>query len=149
MSEEKTNIVVIDDDHIYVKVLHEKLSHLNDVFIMQYINGETCMADLGDRVPQILIADHYLNSHNPLAMNGSETMKRLREKFPNLIVIMLSGRADLSTSSRTFELEEALDSDVSKVQELLNDGAYFYVVKDRSALDRIPSICRKLIDKVL
>ncbi len=146
--DKKVNVTIIDDDQIYVKVLSEKLGQNSKLKISQYANGEHFLADIEGKEPKILITDYYLNSQNSSAINGSELVKKLRIDYPNLAVIVVSGRADLTTASNTNELSEALEFNSSKVETLMQEGGFFYVVKDKSAPSKIYDIVESLVKKV-
>ncbi len=148
MAAGKTNVTIIEDDSIYVKVLGEKLGQNPAVFISQYASGEDCIANLATDQPKVLITDYYLNSKNANAINGSEVVKRIKETYPDLAVIVLSGRADLSTASKTSELNDSLESNPGNVKKLLSEGAFFYVMKDKNAPAKIYDIVDLLIRKV-
>ena len=147
MATDKTNLTIIDDDLIYVKVLSEKLGQNSALRISQYVNGEHFLADIEGKIPNILITDYYLNSQNSQAINGAELIRKVRETYPDMAFIVLSGRADLSTASRTAELSEALDNNSNKVKLLLKEGAFFYVIKDSKAPSKIYDIVDALIRK--
>ncbi|MBX7182143.1 MAG: response regulator [Bacteroidia bacterium] len=148
MSSEKSNVTIIDDDFIYVKVLSERLSQNSKIKVAQYASGEDFLANIDLAVPKILITDYYLNSQNVNAINGSELVKRIRSLYPGMAVIVLSGRADLSSASKTQSLFDALEINPSGVQKLLDDGAFFYVMKDRNAPNKIYEIVDVLVRKV-
>jgi len=148
MASEKINVTIIDDDFIYVKVLSERLGQNSDIKVAQYASGEDCLSNLNQAIPKIVITDYYLNSQNVSAINGSELLKRLRALYPGLAVIVVSGRADLSSASKTQNLFDALEINPTGVQKLFDEGAFFYVMKDRHAPEKIFEIVDVLIRKV-
>jgi DNA-binding NtrC family response regulator len=148
MASEKSNVTIIDDDFIYVKVLSERLGQNPKIKVSQYASGEDCLANIEQAVPKIVITDYYLNSQNVNAINGSELLKQLRVLYPGLAVIVLSGRADLTSASKTQSLFDALENNPAGVQKLLDEGAFFYVMKDRNAPNKIYEIVDVLVRKV-
>ena len=75
-------------------------------------------------------------------------LKQLRVLYPGLAVIVLSGRADLTSASKTQSLFDALENNPAGVQKLLDEGAFFYVMKDRNAPNKIYEIVDVLVRKV-
>jgi DNA-binding NtrC family response regulator len=121
LTNKQPHIVIIEDDVIFNKLLTTYLSSKGYDFISSYYSGEECLEKL-DRKPDIVLQDFDL----PL-MNGIETMKKIKEKYPASIFIFLSGQTNISI---------AVDA--------MKQGAYDYIVKNsfakEDALNKIKNI---------
>ncbi len=116
MDKEKL-IYVVDDDPFILKLVEKSLEKEGyRVRLFEY--GEECLQALDKEMPDLIVLDYLFSSREKEVMNGKEVFSNIRERFPSMPVIMLSGQ----------------DSG-GVVLELARLGMNDYIIKD-SALTR-------------
>ena len=123
----KTKLFLVDDDALYLKVLENDFKNSDDFEIETYSTGEECVANLGNN-PDIIVLDYYLDGINKSAMNGMDTLDRIKIEFPTLPVIMLSSQDSI---------EVAIDC--------MHHKATDYVVKSETAFVRLQKIVTNIL----
>jgi len=108
------NIFCVEDDEFYAAMLHHKLSLNPDYKVSTFKDAKSLLEKIND-FPDIVTLDYQLPD-----MDGAELLKFIRQKSPNTKVIVLSGQSSVSVASGLFKL-----------------GAYDYIVKDETALERL------------
>jgi DNA-binding NtrC family response regulator len=103
-------IVIIEDDAAFNKLLSSYLSSKGYKTISSFYSGEESLEKL-ERKPDIVLQDFDLPG-----INGIETMKKIKEKYPHSCFIFLSGQTNISI---------AVDA--------MKQGAYDYIVKNAFA----------------
>ena len=91
---DKIKLFLVDDDALFLKLLEmELLAPPNNVAfeIHTYPTGELCLKDLSLN-PDVIILDYHLNGVDKNAMNGLQTLDKIKEANPNTTVIMLSSQ---------------------------------------------------------
>lgn len=128
MAIEQSNryIFLVDDEPIQNEMLKDYISERFRYQIKTYESGEDALKDMHLN-PEIVVLDFHLNSHLPNAQNGVEVLKRIKEQFPAVQVIMLSGQD---------KLEVAIDS--------MKHGAYDYVIKGETAFSRMENVLNNI-----
>lgn len=126
MSAEKRYLFLVDDEPIQNEMLKDYLSERFIYDIKIFDNGEEALKNMHLN-PEIIVLDYYLNSNNPIARNGIEVIKDIKDKYPDTQIIALSGQD---------KIEVAIDT--------IKYGAYDYVVKGESAFSRIENIINNL-----
>lgn len=125
MSAKKYKIFVVDDNNMFLKVMHKYLS-MNDRFDVSAISsGRECIARL-DEKPDIISLDYTLPDYN-----GKQILEKVMKISPETQVIIVSGQNDINT---------AID--------LLKQGAYDYIVKGVDTRDKISIAIDKIIEKI-
>jgi len=119
MSEEKIKIFLVDDDAVYLKLLEIEFLDHGDFDIETYATGELCLENLY-RTPDIIVLDYYLDGIDKNAMNGIETLDKIKAVDPNISVIMLSS-------------QDSIDIAVN----CMHHKAYDYVMKSETAFLRL------------
>jgi two-component system OmpR family response regulator len=123
MSTQSTrNLFLVDDEPIQNEMLKDFLSERFLYNIKIFDNGEEALQNMHLN-PEIIVLDYHLSAHKRDAMNGVEVLKKIKEKYPDAQVIMLSGQD---------KIEVATDS--------IKFGAYDYVVKGETAFSRMENI---------
>jgi two-component system OmpR family response regulator len=123
----KIKIFLVDDDTVYLKLLEiEFLAH-GDLDIETYPNGDECLANLGNN-PDIIILDYLLDGIDPHAMNGIETLDKIKAIDPDMPVIMLSAQD---------KIDVAIDC--------MHHKAFDYVVKSETAFLRLQKIITTIL----
>lgn len=119
---DKRYIFLVDDEPIQNEMLKD---YLNERFLYEiktFDNGEEMLKNM-HMAPEIVVLDYHLSAHKPDAKNGVEILKILKDKHPEVQVIMLSGQD---------KIDVAIDS--------MKYGAYDYVVKGETAFSRTENI---------
>jgi two-component system, OmpR family, response regulator len=119
-------IFLVDDEPIQNEMLKDYISERFKYQIKTYESGESALQDMHLN-PEIVVLDFHLNSHLPNAQNGVEVLKRIKEQYPAVQVIMLSGQD---------KLEVAIDS--------MKHGAYDYVIKGETAFSRMENVLNNI-----
>lgn len=70
-------LFLVDDDAIYLKLLEIEFLEHADFNIEKFATGELCVANLSHN-PDIIILDYYLNGIEKDAMNGIETLDKIK-----------------------------------------------------------------------
>ena len=121
-TEQKRTIFLVDDEPIQNEMLKDYLSERFVYDIKTFDNGEDAIKQMHQN-PEIVVLDYHLNSHRSDAKNGVEVLKTIKDKYPEVQVIMLSGQD---------KLDIAVDS--------MKYGAYDYVVKGETAFSRMENV---------
>lgn len=123
---QEIKIFLVDDDKSYLYALGFYLKKELKYTIYCYETGEECLKNLHLN-PQLIVLDYYLNTEEPDAINGLDTLKLIKRRKPKTKVVMLSGQETLGV---------AISS--------LKSGAFTYVIKDLRALFAI----KKTIEEI-
>jgi len=127
MSDNKL-IFVVDDDPFILNLVRKRLE--NKAYDLEtYMYGEECLSQL-DRKPDLIILDYLFMKPDARVMNGMEIFEKIREKEPDIPVIMLSGQ----------------DSG-NIVLELARKGIEDYVIKDNELMDNLEIAITELFRK--
>ncbi len=122
MEDNKIKIFLVDDDALFLKLLeHEFLKH-GDFVIDTYATGELCLQHL-TKNPDVIILDFHLDGIDKNAMNGIETLDKIKIFNSDIPVIMLSSQD---------KIEVAIDC--------MHHRAFDYVVKSETAFIRLQKI---------
>jgi two-component system, OmpR family, response regulator len=129
-------LFLVDDDAIYLKLLEIEFLEHADFNIEKFATGELCVANLSHN-PDIIILDYYLNGIEKNAMNGIETLDKIKAFNPDIPVIILSSQDKIDVAINC-----------------MHHKAFDYVVKSETAFLRlnkiIPAIFRyKKMEKEL
>jgi CheY-like chemotaxis protein len=115
----KRKLIFIVDDDPFINQLIIKRFNSEEFLVEAFEYGEECLESL-DRNPDIVILDYYFFMSGKKVLNGMEILDQLRERRPDLPVIMLSAqdRGDV-------------------VLELARKGISDYVIKDNSLISNL------------
>jgi two-component system OmpR family response regulator len=115
----KIKIFLVDDDALFLKSLEiEFLSH-TDFAVETFATGELCLQNLLN-APDVIILDYHLSGVDKNAMNGLETLDKIKAFHPNIPVVMLSS-------------QDKIDVAIS----CMHHRAFDYVVKSETAFVRL------------
>jgi two-component system, OmpR family, response regulator len=92
MNREKIVVFLVDDDAVFLKSLEIEFHHHTDFTVKTFATGELCLANLSNK-PDVIILDYHLNGVDKDAMNGIETLDKIKEFNPDIPVVMLSSQA--------------------------------------------------------
>lgn len=119
---DKIKIFLVDDDAVFLKLSEIELLEHADFIIETYATGELCVANLS-RNPDVIILDYHLDGIDKNAMNGLETLDKIKAFNSDIPVIMLSS-------------QDKIDVAVN----CMHHRAYDYVVKSETAFLRLQKI---------
>lgn len=122
MNNEKIKLFLVDDDAVFLKSLEIEFLQHADFAIETYATGELCMANLS-HTPDVIILDYMLDGIDKKAMNGIETLDKIKAYNSDIPVVMLSGQD---------KIEVAINC--------MHHRAFDYVVKSETAFIRLQKI---------
>lgn len=128
MRTEKIQLFLVDDDALYLKSLEIDFMGKADFCIETYASGEKCMECISHK-PDLIILDYYLDGVDKSAMNGLDTLDKIKAFDPEIPVIMLSSQD---------KIEVAI--------ECMHHKAFDYVVKNETAFIRLQKIITNLFN---
>ena len=119
MNQNKIKLFLVDDDAVFLKLLEIEFLQLADFVIETYSTGELCIANLSHH-PDLIILDYHLDGIDKNAINGVETLDRIKAINADIPVVMLSSQD---------KIEVAVNCMVHKASD--------YVVKSETAFVRL------------
>ena len=128
LSNNKIKLFLVDDDAIYLKLMEIEFLQHGDFDIETYPTGEQCLENLSHK-PDVIILDYYLDGVDANAMNGIESLDKIKAENPNIPVVMLSS-------------QDKIDIAIS----CMHHGAYDYVVKSETAFVRLQKIITAIFE---
>ena len=93
-----TNVLVVDDEKTLVQVIVETLQEENHSAWGVY-SGEECLETLGRENIDVIILDIKMPG-----MDGVETLQAVKQQFPLVEVVMLTGHGTIETSVECMKL---------------------------------------------
>jgi DNA-binding NtrC family response regulator len=127
-SDKKIKLFLVDDDALFLKSLEIEFLENANFEISTFVTGELCLANLHLK-PTIIILDYFLDGIDKHAMNGIETLDKIKSIDDSIQVIMLSS-------------QDSIDVAVS----CMHHKALDYVVKSETAFLRLTKIIKSLIE---
>lgn len=118
-NENKIKLFLVDDDILFLKSLEIQFLDHGDFDIETFATGEICIANISKN-PDVVILDFHLDGIDKTAMNGLETLDKIKHFNTNIPVIMLSS-------------QDKIDVAVS----CMHHKAFDYVVKSETAFVRL------------
>ena len=118
-SHKKIQLFLVDDDALYLKTLEIDFFQHSDYKIDTFATGELCIDNLS-RNPDIIILDYQLDGIEKNAMNGIQTLDKIKSFNPEVPVVMLSSQD---------KIEVAINC--------MHHKAFDYVVKSETAFMRL------------
>lgn len=115
----KIQLFLVDDDALFLKSMEIDFSQHSDYKIETYATGELCVENLSHK-PDIIILDYQLDGIEKNAMNGIQTLDKIKSFNPEIPVVMLSSQD---------KIEVAINC--------MHHKAYDYVVKSETAFLRL------------
>jgi DNA-binding NtrC family response regulator len=119
MNNKKILLFLVDDDSMFLKSLEIEFSQNTGSEIKTFSTGELCIKSLA-LSPDIIILDYHLNGIDKKAINGLETLDRIKEINPKIPVIILSSQD---------KIEVAVNC--------MKHQAFDYIVKSETAFIRL------------
>jgi len=90
-TDKKILIFLVDDDALFLKYLENEFTQNTESAIKTFPTGEFCLENLSEN-PDVVVLDYYLNSVDKNAIDGLETLDRIKEINSNIPIIMLSSQ---------------------------------------------------------
>lgn len=115
----KIKVFLVDDDALFLKALEIDFLHHTDFTVETFSSGELCLENLSQK-PDVIILDYHLDGVDKNAMNGIETLDKIKTLNPDIPVVMLSS-------------QDKIDVAVS----CMHHQAFDYVVKSETAFLRL------------
>lgn len=115
-------VFLVDDDAVFLKLLEIEFMEFATFEVSAFHTGEQCLKQL-DANPDIIILDYLLDGVDKTAMNGIETLDKIKAYNPDIPVVMLSSQD---------KIEVAVDC--------MHHRAMDYVVKSETAFLRLQKI---------
>ncbi len=114
MDEKPFKIFVVEDDEWYNRLLVHNLSLNPDYEIQSFVDGKSCLDNLNQN-PDVITLDYRLPD-----MKGLEVLKQIKHINEDIQVVLISEQDDIEV-----------------VVELLQEGAYDYIVKSKDVRERL------------
>lgn len=89
--EKKILLFLVDDDPLFLKALEIEFTQNTGSAIMTFGTGELCLKSISLN-PDIVILDYHLDGVEKNAINGLETLDRIKAINPLIPVIILSSQ---------------------------------------------------------
>ena len=118
----KIKLFLVDDDALFLRSLQMEFLEHADFTIETYSTGELCMQNLSHN-PDVIILDYQLDGVEKNAMNGMDTLDKIKDYNPDIPVVMLSSQD---------KIDVAIDC--------MHHRAFDYVVKSETAFIRLQKI---------
>lgn len=118
----KIKLFLVDDDAVFLKSLEIEFLQHADFEIETYATGELCLKSLPHH-PDVIILDYHLDGIDKSAMNGIETLDKIKTFNPDIPVVILS-------------CQDKIDVAIN----CMHHRAFDYVVKSETAFVRLQKI---------
>ena len=122
MNKEKIKLFLVDDDAVFLKSLEIDFMEHADFSIETFATGELCIDKLSHN-PDVIILDYFLNGIVKNAMDGIETLDKIKAFNKEIPVVMLSSQDKIDVAINC-----------------MHHKAFDYVVKSETAFVRLQKI---------
>lgn len=122
MKAEKIKLFLVDDDSLFLKSLELDFVQHSDYTVETFATGELCIKNLSHN-PDVIILDYLLDGIDKNAMNGIQTLDKIKAFNPDLQVVMLSSQDKIDVAINC-----------------MHHRAFDYVVKSETAFMRLQKI---------
>lgn len=126
MKNSKIKLFLVDDDALFLKSKEIEFLEHGDFDIECYATGELCVENLKHK-PDVVILDYHLDGIQKGAMNGIETLDKIKLVNAEIPVIMLSSQDKIDVAVKC-----------------MHHDAYDYVVKSETAFVRLQKIINSI-----
>jgi two-component system, OmpR family, response regulator len=121
-TENNIKLFLVDDDAVFLRLLEIEFLQHADFTIETFATGELCMEHLSHN-PDVIILDYHLDGIDKNAMNGIETLDKIKVYNPDIPVVMLSSQDKIDVAINC-----------------MHHRAFDYVVKSETAFMRLQKI---------
>src|SRR6187401_3392506 len=115
-------LFLVDDDALFLKSLEIEFLQHTDFAVETFSSGEKCLENMSKN-PDVIILDYHLDGIDKTAMNGIETLDKIKTSNPDIPVVLLSSQD---------KIEVAINC--------MHHRAFDYVVKSETAFVRLQKI---------
>jgi two-component system OmpR family response regulator len=119
---DKIKLFLVDDDAVFLKSLEIEFLQHADFTIETFATGELCIENLV-HYPDVIILDYQLDGIKKDAMNGLQTLDKIKAFNPDIPVVMLSSQDKIDVAINC-----------------MHHRAFDYVVKSETAFMRLQKI---------
>lgn len=123
----KIKMFLVDDDALFLKSLEIEFLNHADFDIQTFSTGELCIDSLNEK-PDVIILDFHLDGIKKNAMNGLETLDKIKSFNNKTPVIMLSSQDKIDVAIKC-----------------MHHKATDYVVKSETAFFRLKQIITSIL----
>jgi two-component system, OmpR family, response regulator len=132
----KIKVFLVDDDAVYLKLSQIDLLDQGDFDVETYATGELCLKNLSHN-PDLIVLDYDLNGIDKTAMNGIQTLDKIKRYNSDINVVMMSSQSEIDVAVNCMQ-----------------HRAFDYIVKDKTAYMRLKNVINRIynykaIDKEL
>jgi two-component system, OmpR family, response regulator len=120
-------LFLVDDDVVFLKSMEIDFRQHGNFIVETFSSGEACITSIGS-LPDVIVLDYHLDGIDKNAMNGIETLDKIKAFNQGIPVIMLSSQD---------KIEVAVNC--------MHHKAFDYVVKSETAFVRL----QKIIEAIL
>ena len=128
MNNEKIRLFLVDDDTLFLKSLEIEFLQHADFDIETFATGELCIKNLSHS-PDVIILDYHLDGIDKNAMNGLDTLDKIKAGYPDMPVVMLSSQDKIDVAINC-----------------MHHRAFDYVVKSETAFIRLQKIITTIVN---
>ena len=122
MNTDKVKLFLVDDDAFFLKALEIEFLLHGDFEIQTFPTGEMCVESLS-LDPDMIILEYHLDGIDRTALNGMDTLDKIKEFKSDIPVVILSSQD---------KIDVAVDC--------MHHHALDYVVKSETAFTRLQKI---------
>ncbi|SRR5581483_9700070 len=114
------SVLIVDDDLAICEMVRDTIEKkFPGSEVAVFNTGEDALARMTAE-PDVAVLDYQLDSVKADAMNGIQILSKLKERYPNLPVVFLTGQDRIEVASNTIKY-----------------GAYDYIVKNETAFHKL------------
>jgi DNA-binding NtrC family response regulator len=121
-------LFLVDDDAVFLRLLAIEFQQFPNFSVQTFSTGEKCLAKL-IQLPDAIILDYHLDGIEKNAMNGIQTLDKIKLTNPDIPVIMLSSQD---------KIEVAVNC--------MHHKAFDYVVKSETSFLRLQKIITGVVE---
>jgi two-component system, OmpR family, response regulator len=128
MNRHKVKIFLVDDDALFLRSLQIEFEQQVEYTIETFATGEACMQKIENGCDMVIL-DYHLDGIDKHAMNGIETLDKIKGYDSGIPVIMLSSQD---------KIEVAVNC--------MHHNALDYIVKSETAFFRLEKVIKTMIE---
>lgn len=119
MSDKRILLFLVDDDALFLKSLEIEFAQNAKFIIKTFSTGELCLKSIAQN-PDIVVLDYYLNGVDETAINGLDTLDKIKDCNTKIPVVMLSSQDSIEVAVNC-----------------MKHHAFDYIVKSETAFIRL------------